>query len=541
MTSLDDHHCRPADSALQHVARIAHKWAGLFAAAWLLVLGATGFFLNNPEWRWLQQTTAPSWATTPRLAQTAALNVARLWQIDPDNSALRIAAGPRGMWSTTDGGADWRQTRFGEAGSPQILAVEPDPGVGWKRLWIGTDEGVYVSIDRGETAQLVALRGARVTSLAAGSAPGEILGVIDKSTLFRLTTADPSSVQPIEIAPLEVAARPTEMPLQKYIRSVHFGRGLFDPATSHLVNEAGGLALALLAITGLVYWALPRSWNARARVGKKSPSSEEKRLTLAWLYRIHGATVGLVFSPVILYLALTGSVVGHDRELGEWLRSIRVASDYFTPAFKLSSWGGSIDSVVGYPGVPGSFSVGNHLGMFTTIDDGRSWALEEAAPGQAVAGATRMRRLGDIVVVMAGMSGAAMIRSDDGRTIEANIGEGASPGMARGHGPSARGHGAKGRGMSLRAAPQDVTRIADRLYWKAGGRWVVTDMAGNTLDAFDAEPPRQSGAPLAMWLRQLHAGVLLWSDWRWINDVFAACAIILTVSGIIRWRRRKWA
>ena len=32
-----------------------HKWAGLVGAAWLAVLGLTGFLLDHDSWRWIQQ------------------------------------------------------------------------------------------------------------------------------------------------------------------------------------------------------------------------------------------------------------------------------------------------------------------------------------------------------------------------------------------------------------------------------------------------------------------------------------------------------
>ena len=36
-----------------------HKWAGLAAGAWLLVLGVSGILLDHDEWRWQRQMTVP--------------------------------------------------------------------------------------------------------------------------------------------------------------------------------------------------------------------------------------------------------------------------------------------------------------------------------------------------------------------------------------------------------------------------------------------------------------------------------------------------
>jgi hypothetical protein len=537
---------RRQDSAVDRAAWLIHKWAGLFAAAWLAVLGATGFLLDNPEWTWLQQIAAPSFLTTPRLAQIAATSVAPLRQIDPERSAVQIAAGPRGMWATTDGGAHWEPTRFGEGESVQVFAVEPDPEIGWKRLWIGTSDGLYASADRGATAQPTALAGSSITALAAGATPTELLGVVDRSSLFRLSASDPSRIEPIDIAPLQKGARPTETSLYRYVRSIHSGRGLFDAPSSRLVNELGALALIVLAITGLLFWGLPKSWSARAEAGERAAWNEAKHKTFAWLYRLHAATVGLLASPIILYLAVTGILADHNRhELAHWLRATRVPAGYLTPAMKLSSWSGQIDSVVGYPGVPDAFSVGNHFGMFTTIDDGREWAREEDGEGRAIGDASRMRRLGDAVVVFtAGKSGGTLIRSDDGVVSEPTLGmrpsgmhEGRKHERRIGDEPQRRAQPAK---MDRRSTPQDATRADGNLYWSIGDKFVVTDASGQMLETRDAPPPKAQGAPLFMWFRQLHTGMLIWTEWRWINDVFAIAAILLAITGLIRWQRRKW-
>jgi hypothetical protein len=42
-----------------------------------------------------------------------------------------------------------------------------------------------------------------------------------------------------------------------------------------------------------------------------------------------------------------------------------------------------------------------------------------------------------------------------------------------------------------------------------------------------------------MWLRSIHTGALFWSEWRWVNDIFAALTLILVATGLVRWRRLK--
>ncbi|MGE0195870.1 MAG: PepSY domain-containing protein [Methylocystis sp.] len=551
-----------------------HKWAGLIAAVWLGVLGLTGFFMNNGEWRWLQQVTAPGWLASDHVAQNAARNVFRYLQIDPADASIRVAGGPRGLWRSADGGASWSPTRFEAAAHPQIFAIEADPARGWDRLWIGTDDGLFVTTDKGETARPAALSGESVTALAQGASPSEMLGVVDKSRVFRFDPDTPSKIQMLDLAPLPEEARPESVRLHRFIRSIHFGRGLFEPATSRLINELGGLAMFVLAVTGLLYWGFGKWWRMQAKAGARGMSPEAKRATTSWLYRIHGATIGLLCAPILLYLALTGIVIDHDTELGSLLRSTMTPKALYTPAFRPSVWDERIDAIVGYPGAPGVFSVGNFLGLFTTADGGKTWAREDDAEGKPIGGANRMRRISDRVVMMSGMGSTATIRGDDfafrqaalappeGMGMGAGAGAGMEPrrgmgrrqemgedaGAAPGHPPPHGDGEAAGRparpmmmgAMSRGFAPTDVTAFDGGLLWRTGAKLVVTSLDGARIKMLEATQPEASGVPMFMWLRSLHTGALFWSQWRWVNDIFATLALFLIATGLIRWWRQKW-
>ncbi|MCC3243785.1 PepSY domain-containing protein [Methylocystis sp. WRRC1] len=550
---------RKSNSSLYRWAFVIHKWAGLIGAAWLAVLGLTGFFLNNDDWRSLQQVTTPHWLVSDSVSMNAARNVVRYLQIDPNDATRRLAAGPRGLWRSDDGGANWRATQFKDNAHPQVFAIEADPALGWKRLWIGTDMGLFATTDRGETAEIAGLAGERVTALAQGATPNEMLGVIDKSRVFRFDPELASRAEILDIAPLPDEARPLGVRLHRFVRSIHFGRGLFEEKTSRLLNDLGGLGMLILAMTGLLYWGFGKWWRVQAKAGVRGMSPEAKRATTSWLYRIHGATLGLIAAPVLLYLALTGIVVDHDQELGGLLRSISTPTALLTPAFRLNSWDRHIDAIVGYPDAPGTFSVGNFLGMFTTADDGKTWARESNADGQPIGGANRMRRIGDRVVIMSGMGSTAIIRGDDYAFHEAALAP-ADPGMGermdRGSGreqgagsggmrPQGASPSARPMSMSMGAfsrgfAPSDVTAFEGGLLWRTSAKLVFTSLDGARLKMFEPTNPDSPGVPMFMWLRSIHTGALFWSEWRWVNDIFATFALFLIGTGLIRWWRQKW-
>ncbi|MGC1863746.1 MAG: PepSY domain-containing protein [Methylocystis sp.] len=544
-----------------------HKWAGLIGAAWLAVLGLTGFFLDHDSWRWLMQNKSLAFLTPASLDANSARGVARYLQIDPSDRSIQVTGGPRGLWLSRDGGTTWTATRFLDGDHPQILAIEPDPAVGWNLLWFASDNGVYVSNDQGATARQTALKGEYVTSLAAGSAPDELLAVIDKSKIVRFKTEEPAKIDTIELGPLGPLSRVTDVQLNRFVRELHFGKGLVGSVTSLLMNDIGGLGMFVLSLTGLLYWGLPKWWKHRAKgVGGASKATKAaRRSTIVWLFRAHSATLGVASVLMLIYLVVTGIFIGHGRELGDWMKATRIPQAYLTPAFDGSSWAGWIDASVAYPGMPGAFTIGNRIGMFTTADNGRSWAREEDATGKPVGAATRLRRIDDKVLVSGGMAGPSLIRGADqvdhevvvggrggNREAEAermggmdhsgtdhahhgvNGGAGMSAGMAR------RAETAGMGGMEAMFMPSDVTRLGDNFVWKNSSRIYVTDADGKEIETFESRQPSDPGTPWFSWLLRVHMGTIFWSEWRWVNDIFAVLAVFLSVTGLIRWWRQKW-
>ncbi len=548
-----------------------HKWAGLIGAAWLAVLGLTGFFLDHDSWRWLMQDKSPAFLTPASLDANSARGVARYLQIDPSDRSTQVTGGPRGLWLSRDGGTTWTATRFLDGDHPQILAIEPDPTVGWSLLWFASDNGVYVSNDQGATARQTALKGEYVTSLAAGSAPDELLAVIDKSKIVRFKTEEPAKIDTIELGPLGPLSRVTDVQLNRFVRELHFGKGLVGSATSLVVNDIGGLGMFILSLTGLLYWGLPKWWKHRAKSVGAVPKATKaaRRSAIVWLFRAHSATLGVASALMLIYLAVTGIFIGHGRELGGWMKATRIPQAYLTPAFDGSSWAGWIDAIVAYPAMPGAFTIGNRVGMFTTVDNGRSWAREEDATGKPVGAATRLRRIGDKLLVSGGMAGPSLIRGADQVDHEVVVGgrggnreAGAErmggmdhSGMDHAHHGANGGAGmsaGQGAGMARRAEtagmggmegmfmPSDVTRLGDNFVWKSSSKNYVTDADGKEIETFEGKQPSVPGTPWFSWLLRVHMGTIFWSEWRWVNDVFAVLAVFLSVTGLIRWWRQKW-
>ena len=119
------------------------------------------FFLDHDSWRWLMQNKSPHlFDASVAWDANSARGVARYLQINPsDRLPFGDGRSARGLWLSRDGGTTWTATRFLDGDHPQILAIEPDPTVGWNLLWFASDNGVYVANDQGATARQTILKG----------------------------------------------------------------------------------------------------------------------------------------------------------------------------------------------------------------------------------------------------------------------------------------------------------------------------------------------------------------------------------------------
>lgn len=488
-----------------------HRYAGLIAALWLAVLGATGLVLDHREWRWLWQDTIPSAWVPATLAHKADQGQQRLYQVDMAQGNRRLAAGPRGLWISEDGGGSWRPARFsGYRGIPQVLSLQ-QTGVGSRsQWWAGTDDGLWLASEGGLDFRRVALEGEAVTALADGADVGSVLGVVERSRVFRLDGPDPGRITWLPLKPPAPGTLPPAVSLSRFAYDLHFGRGLAPQPYSLWINDIGAAALFLLPLTGFLYWLLPRYWKAR-RQGGNPVSAAGKAWTIRALYRLHGPTFGLVALFPLLYLAVTGVLLDHSQAFRGWLQKTPLPRAAQPPVYKLATWTGEIYGIAAYPGHPESLSVGTRLGVFTTQDRGQTWA-REVSPGATPGFVWMMRRIGSQLLL--GGMGAPNFAKTDG------------------------GHWAKAAGSGF--MPSDVTRLqGGNLLWMtpAGPREGSMEGMSNSISL---ALPVLSGVPWYYVVDGLHSGLLIHPQWKWVNDATAGLALVLAVTGTMRWWRRKW-
>jgi hypothetical protein len=491
-------------------ARRWHKWAGIFAFLWLGVLGFTGWIMDHrEEWAWIWQHGLPVAWFPANVATTANTGLARHLQINPANPKQQITAGARGAWWSADSGKTWR---LGAADAPRSLivnAVEPEPG--WARIWFGTHDGLWFSTDAGRTLRRYALAGTRISALALGATPRELVGVAGKTRVFRLTFSDPTApaVTWLDLAPVAASATPPGTNLSRLTLDLHYGRGFFGTPWDDWINDVAGLGLAALGLTGLLLWLLPLNWRKKRLRHAALPSTRSRKSILVWLLGIHAKWLGPVIAIPLVMLFVTGVYIGHFTALAPTFKATPVAQSALPPAYALHNWNDWIEAIATYPGQPARFSLGTRIGLFSTDDNGRTWRTETSVTG----GVLRLRRVGEELLAPNGMGGIAQRLTPAGWRPVAPAG-------------------------SHLAMASEVTPLGEGRYlWKHGAMLHPSDADGRETEGLTFKGPRAEIVPIYTLASRLHTGALIWKEWKWVNDAFALAGLVLIGTGLARWWR----
>ena len=487
--------------------RLAHKWAGLTAAAWLVVLGVTGVLLDHPDYRPLNQLTVPESWGSPDLTRFIRITYMRQIAVDPDDQRRWIGASERGLWRSDDRGGNWRPVGFdGIDFVPQVRALVVDAGRGFDRAIVATDEGLWIR-DGADRVVRLALDDRNVTSLANDFEPGRLVGVTDRTRLFALDL-DSGDVSWREPAPIEPVIA-GEVPLTRYILNNHFGHGLFEGGAGIAVNDLGGIAMLVLGVTGFSYWFVRRRWRRRPEVA----TAETKRRWTVWLYRSHGPIIGVLGAIPILYLSVTGIFADHIRSIYGWAQEISVPQVLVPAGFSMRSLAHDIQDVVAYPGEPGRLTIATRKGLYESYDGGESWLPNPELPIQKAdyGNSLNLFRVGDTLFLGAGVSASFYKAGGAGWAPVTGLITGISSGAAS----------------------------EGQLFLKNSQGVFSGDLAADLVQT-DVKPPPLEGMPLFLYLADVHTGLAIHPLFPWVNDLIALCAIVLVISGPIIWWRRKW-
>ena len=501
---------------VRRVTRQVHMWLGLIAFSWLFVLGVTGFILDHPEWRWTKQWTVTSAFSSDHIFIDETLGIIlRNFHVDPANPDRMIGSGERGLWRRANTEVPWADVDYENArGLPRLLAMVPDQRASWQRIWLATDDGIWLTHGSDEPARQVALPGLEIVALSIGSSPTELIGATPNRA-FRLSIDDPDAVATTEplwipLADVKVDNMPETINLARVLTDMHLGWGLFSRDMSVLINDFGALVIAILCVTGLLQWWLPRRWRKSRAEGRAS----SRAATMRVIYRSHAPILGVLVVLPILYLCITGIFFDHARTFMIASKDIHVSRDVLFSAFDLTDMRGEVNAAVGTAGAPETLSLMTRIGLVTTDDNGETWRMVDDLPmlAHAKGGLTGMLYTHDTTFI--GTHGGPIFVRYDGEDSWSQI-----PG--------------------LRMFVQDAARIGDEWILKGSRGFARGTLDGN-LAPLEVPLHDITGIPINSFVADLHAGFMFTDHWVWVNDVVAIIAIFLALSGLINLCYRRW-
>ena len=489
--------------------RLAHKWAGLLAAAWLIVLGATGFVLDHPDWRPSNQLTVPESWGSPDLTRFIRVTYMRQVLVDPNDSSRWYGGSERGLWSSADGGESWIPVDFRSRDySPQVYAIIEHPDIGFDRALVATDEGLW-QFETARQVRPLLMTDVAINSLSRGRGANEIIGVAGHSRVFSYDVAS----QQIYWAPMQ-PIEPVisgEVPLTRYILNTHFGHGIAEGALGILINDLAGVAMVILGVTGFLYWFLRRRWRLRPAAA----SSAKKRRMTKLLFRSHAPFVGLLAAVPIFYVSLTGIPADHIRAIYKWAESVSVPAALVPAGFSMRSLAGDIQDIVINPADGKELIIATRKGLYHSSDGGGRWVRRDNLPIRKAdyGNSLHLFRIDDTIFVGAGLD--ANFASADG-------------------------------GASWLPVTGPFTGISSGA--RSGDTWYLKNSQGvfagidlrDELPQTAVRPPPLEGMPLFLFLADIHTGHAIHPLFPWVNDLVALLALVLVCTGPVVWWRRKW-
>ena len=430
-----------------------HKLAGLSAGIFLLILSTSGLFLDHDKWGFLYNTTFKSVPSHILKAENRLFNV---YHQEAKNSAHLIVGGQRGLYESFDAGES-----FHKLSSLQILSGADFE----KQLYLATSDGVYIFNTK---LHSFALQGKYITALSVSKE--KIAAVVDKKEIVLLNRNSAKILEKNSVK-IDASQLQEDIKLSRFVRDLHYGRGLFDGDISLLINDYGTLFLVYLGLSGYVLWWLIHR-KKKAKLSRK-------------LIKTHANIFAIIALFPLFILAVTGVFLDHSGGLAKFMKSVTIPHAVLPPVYdSLQSDIWSID----YDGKV--CRVGNRYGVYASRDF-HNWKLENRGF------AYKMIRKGDTLYI-SGMGAPNRVLKNGDYSLLPN-----TPHMFKGVIESAKGISYFSTMHAAHALPkfQDVT-----LY---------------TL------------------LLSLHDGSFFASWWVWVNDFAAFGLVILGITGVIRWYRKK--
>ena len=325
-----------------------HKFFGLSAGLVVLILSITGFFLDHDKWNFLYTTTFKSY---PSNLKNKDKRLFTSYYIDSQNSKHIVVGSKRGLFESYDGG-----TNFKKILPLEIQAIKATQE---GTLYFATSDGIYQKIRRRVRPYL--LEGKYINALALSE--NKIVAVEDKHTIY-IIDQETKGIEKIITPRIAKEQLQEDIKLSRFVRDLHYGRGLFEGDISLLINDYGALILTLLGLSGFVIWYL---------IYRKKAAKPSRR----WI-KYHANILTVISVVPVLILLVTGIFLDHAHVLGKFMKSVTIPHAALPPVYdslEHDVWSIDYDGKV--------LRIGNRYGIYKSDDMGH-WQLESRGFGYSM-------------------------------------------------------------------------------------------------------------------------------------------------------------
>ncbi len=316
-----------------------HKVSGISAGVILFILSVSGFFLDHDKWSFLYTTT---FSSVPAHTLHFENRLFTSYYQEKNDPKHIIVGGHRGLFEILNGA-----NKFKKISSLQVQAIIPYA----HQLYLATSNGIYTY--NNQQFKQVALNGKYITAMSIEK--NKIIAVVDKEEVLVL---DRNTFKILNETKVHIDKKllNEDISLSRFIRDLHYGRGIFDDDLSLFINDYSAIILTCLALSGYIIWFFIKR--------KQYPKFVRK------LIKMH-ANIFVVFATFIfVILAITGIFLDHASALSQFMRSTTINHNILPPVYstlKSDIW--SVD----YDGK--FYRIGNRYGIYKS-QNLKNWSLD---------------------------------------------------------------------------------------------------------------------------------------------------------------------
>ena len=318
--------------------RKIHKISGLIAGVVVLILSITGLFLNHDNWKFLHNITID---TVPKELYKINNSTFNSYLINPNDNTHIITGGMRGVFESFDGGKTFDKTL-----NEITYSIKHEDNF----LYVATSNGIYKRAFKKTIWNKYLLDGKIISSL--NIYKSRLIAVEDRTTVVLVDLNTNSILNSSEINISEELLK-KDITLARFVRDLHYGRGIFDGDISLLINDYAAIILIILGFSGFILW-----WFI-----KNIKNNSKYKNSIKTIVKLHSNIFSIIAIIPIIILIITGIFFFFWKDLNKFMRESIIPNSFLPPVYrtlKSDIWGADFDGT--------NFYIANRYGVFKSSD-----------------------------------------------------------------------------------------------------------------------------------------------------------------------------